>query len=158
MPIDSTEDLSVKRATNYTFIILLGLGLVPLSTTAASEISTNPAKPNVLFIAVDDLRTSLGCYGDGLVKSPNIDRLARESRRFTRSYCHQAVCGPSRNSILTGRLPDNTKVWHNRNLFRHTLPDAVTLPEYFKNYGYHAQSLGKVVSNHLQSRWLEEGP
>jgi Na+/proline symporter len=101
---------------------------------------------NVLFIAVDDLRTSLGCYGDTLVKSPNIDRLARQSRRFTRAYCHQAVCGPSRTSILTGRLPDNTRVWHNRNLFRDTLPDLVTLPEYFKNHGYHAQSLGKVFS------------
>jgi len=97
-------------------------------------------------MAVDDLRTSLGCYGDTLVKSPNIDRLAATSRRFTQAYCHQAVCGPSRTSILTGRLPDNTRVWHNRNLFRDTLPNAVTLPEYFKNHGYHAQSLGKVFS------------
>ena len=104
-----------------------------------------PTKHNVLFIAVDDLRTSLGCYGDTLVKSPKIDRLARESRRFTRAYCQQAVCGPSRTSILTGRLPDNTRVWHNRNLSRDTLPDLVTLPEYFKNHGYHAQSLGKVL-------------
>ncbi len=136
----------MKRARNCTFVILLGLGSVPLSTTPASEISTKPSKPNVLFMAVDDLRTSLGCYGDTLVKSPNIDRLAATSRRFTQAYCHQAVCGPSRTSILTGRLPDNTRVWHNRNLFRDTLPNAVTLPEYFKNHGYHAQSLGKVFS------------
>ena len=139
-------------------LLLTLLGLIGLSSEmlSASEISTGGARPNVLFIAVDDLRTSLGCYGDTLVKSPNIDQLACESRRFTRSYCHQAVCGPSRNSILTGRLPDNTRVWHNRNLFRDTLPDGVTLPEYFKNHGYHAQSLGKVFSG--RDRLEEQDP
>ena len=66
------------------------------------------------------------------------------------------MCGPSRTSILTGRLPDNTRVWHNRNLFRDTLPDLVTLPEYFKNHGYHAQSLGKVFSGN--AREAEQDP
>ena len=136
----------MKRTANCAILTLLGLRLVSLDASRASEIRGAPAKLNVLFIAVDDLRTSLGCYGDTLVKSPNIDRLARLSRRFTRAYCHQAVCGPSRTSILTGRLPDNTRVWHNRNLFRDTLPDLVTLPQHFKNHGYHAQSLGKVFS------------
>jgi iduronate 2-sulfatase len=136
--------------------MFLGLGLVPLSTVSASETATIPSKPNILFIAVDDLRTSLGCYGDTLVKSPNIDRLAATSRRFTRAYCHQAVCGPSRTSILSGRLPDNTRVWHNRNLFRDALPKAVALPEYFKNHGYHAQSLGKVFSG--RDREEEQDP
>ena len=113
-------------------------------------------KPNVLFIAVDDLRTSLGCYGDRLAKTPNIDRLAETARPFTRAYCHQSVCGPSRTSILTGRLPDNTRVWHNRNLFRDTLPDAVTLPQHFKRHGYHVQSLGKVLSGN--DREAEQDP
>jgi len=103
-------------------------------------------KPNVIFIAIDDLRTSLGCYGDRPAKTPNIDRLADEGLRFNRAYCHQAVCGPSRVSMLTGMLPDRTRVWHNRNLFRDTLADAVTLPQLFKNNGYHAQSMGKVFS------------
>lgn len=103
-------------------------------------------RPNVLFIIVDDLRTSLGCYGDKVVKSPNIDSFAATARQFDRAYCHQSVCGPSRASILTGRLPDNTGVWHNRNLFRTTHPDLVTLPQLFKNNGWHAQSLGKVFS------------
>jgi iduronate 2-sulfatase len=102
--------------------------------------------PNVLFIAVDDLRTSLGCYGDTLVKSPNIDRFAASARRFDHAYTQQAVCGPSRASLLTGRLPDNTRVWHNRNLFRDTQPDLVTLPQHFKNHGYHTVSLGKIFS------------
>jgi arylsulfatase A-like enzyme len=146
----------MKRVTNRTFITLFGMVLVSQHATPASEITGTPTEHNVLFIAVDDLRTSLGCYGDTLVKSPNIDRLARESRRFTRAYCQQAVCGPSRTSILTGRLPDNTRVWHNRNLFRDTLPDLVTLPEYFKNHGYHAQSLGKVFSGN--AREAEQDP
>lgn len=103
-------------------------------------------RPNVLFIFVDDLRPSLGCYGDTLVKSPNIDRFACTARQFDRAYCHQAVCGPSRASILTGRLPDTTGVWHNRNLFRTTQPDLVTLPQLFKNNGWYAQSIGKVFS------------
>ena len=136
--------------------LLTFFGLVPLDGLSASEIRVAPATLNVLFVAVDDLRTSLGCYGDTLVKSPNIDRLARRSRQFNRAYCPQAVCGPSRTSILTGRLPDNTRVWHNRNLFRDTLPDAVTLPEYFKNHGYHAQSLGKVFSG--RDREEEQDP
>jgi len=127
-------------------LALLSLMFMPLDGLSASESQETRDTLNVLFIAVDDLRTSLGCYGDTLVKSPNIDRLAATSRRFKRAYCHQAVCGPSRTSILTGRLPDNTRVWHNRNLFRDTLPDLVTLPQYFKNHGYHAQSLGKVFS------------
>jgi iduronate 2-sulfatase len=112
----------------------------------AADASQPVARPNVLFIAVDDLRTSLGCYGDSLAKSPNIDALARSSRLFTGAYTHQAVCGPARAAMLTGRLPDNTRVWHNRHLFRNTLPDAVTLPQLFKNHGYRALSFGKIFS------------
>jgi arylsulfatase A-like enzyme len=126
---------------------LLGaLLLAPLSALCAADAPPVASKPNILFIAIDDLRTSLGCYGDKLAKSPNIDRLASQGLMFNRAYCHQAVCGPSRASLLTGRLPDNTRVWHNRNLFRSTLPDAVTLPQLFKNNGYQALSFGKVFS------------
>ncbi len=116
------------------------------SLRAAGTPLQHVLRPNVLFIAVDDLRTSLGCYGDPLAKSPNIDSLARRARLFQGAYTHQAVCGPARTAMLTGRLPDNTCVWHNRNLFRNTLPDAVTLPQLFKNSGYQAISLGKVFS------------
>lgn len=105
------------------------------------------AKPyNVLYIAVDDLRTALGCYGDDIVNSPNIDRLAASGRLFTGAYTQQAVCGPSRAAIITGRLPDATRVWHNRNKYRDTLPDIVTLPQAFMRNGYTALSLGKIIS------------
>jgi sialidase-1 len=111
---------------------------------APSRAADSP--PNVLFVMVDDLRTSLGCYGDRLVKSPHIDRFAATARRFDHAFTQQAVCGPSRAALLTGRLPDITRVWHNRDNFRDTCPDLVTLPQLFKNHGYHTVSLGKVFS------------
>jgi iduronate 2-sulfatase len=125
---------------------LAALLLTPLCAFCAADAPSVASKPNVLFIAIDDLRTSLGCYGDTLAKSPNLDRLAQSSRLFLGAYTHQAVCGPARTAILTGRLPDNTRVWHNRNLFRDTLPNAVTLPQLFKNSGYQTLSMGKVFS------------
>ena len=120
--------------------------LAALFVISITQLQAGGPQPNVLFIAVDDLRTSLGCYGDTLVKSPNIDRFATTARRFEHAYTQQAVCGPSRTSLLTGRLPDNTRVWHNRNLFRDAEPDIVTLPQLFKNHGYHTVSLGKIFS------------
>ena len=125
---------------------LLGFCLILLPPFFCQPAFAAEQRPNVLFIAVDDLRTSLGCCGDTLVKSPNIDRFAATARRFDHAYTQQAVCGPSRTSLLTGRLPDNTRVWHNRNLFRDTQPDIVTLPQLFKNHGYHTLSLGKIFS------------
>ncbi len=102
------------------------------------------AKPNVLFIAVDDLRPEMGCYGNTVVKTPNLDRLAARGMTFTRAYCQQAVCSPSRSSLLTGRRPDATKVWDLETHFRTALPDAVTLPQHFKANGYHTAALSKV--------------
>ena len=120
--------------------------LLPFLAAPAIAAAAAPAKPNVLFIAVDDLRTSLGCYGDPLALSPNLDRFATSARMFNRAYTMQAVCGPARTAMLTGRLPDLNRSWHNRNLFRSTNPDLVTLPQLFKQHGYHAQAMGKVFS------------
>ena len=89
-------------------------------------------QPNVLFIAVDDLRPELGCYGNKIVKTPNMDRLAARGVVFHRAYVQQAVCSPSRTSLLTGRRPDATKVWDLETHFRVALPDTVTLPQHYK--------------------------
>ena len=99
---------------------------------------------NILFIAVDDLRTNLGCYGDRNAITPNIDRIAQQGTTFLRAYCQQAVCNPSRASLLTGRRPDTLRVWDLQTHFRQTSPSVVTLPEYLKGHGYHTECIGKI--------------
>ena len=101
-------------------------------------------KMNILFIAVDDLKPNLGCYGDTVSISPNIDKLAGEAAVFTNNHCQQAVCGPSRASLLTGLRPDRTEVWDLKTLIRDKNPDVVTLPQYFKENGYQTAARGKV--------------
>src|SRR3954447_7744948 len=105
------------------FAVFASFLVVPASSFAA--------QPNVLFIAVDDLRPELGCYGNSIVKTPNIDRIARAGMVFNRAYCQQAVCSPSRTSLLTGTRPDTAKVWDLQTHFRKALPEIVTLPQLF---------------------------
>lgn len=121
--------------------ILLWCVLAGLSALARAAA---PERPNVLFIAIDDLRTNLGCYGDPVALTPNIDALAARGTCFTRAYCQQAVCNPSRQSLLTGRRPDTLRVWDLKTHFRKTSPGVVSLPEHFKQHGYFAQSFGKI--------------
>ncbi|MDO8544448.1 MAG: sulfatase [Opitutaceae bacterium] len=101
-------------------------------------------KPNVLFIASDDMRPQLGCYGDPTVKSPHLDALARRGLVFTQSYVQQALCSPSRISMLSGRYPATTGIFEIGRPLRTTMPDITTLPQHFKNHGYHTRSLGKI--------------
>ncbi len=101
-------------------------------------------RPNVLFIAVDDLRTELGCYGASHIHSPHIDRLARTGTTFLRAYCQQAVCSPSRTSLMTGLRPDSTRVYDLVTHFRTHVPKVVTLGQHFKQNGYYCVSMGKI--------------
>lgn len=103
--------------------------------------------PNILFIPVDDLRPEFGAYGDLTILTPNMDRLAEEGVTFTRAYCQQAVCNPSRASLLSGLRPDSIQVWDLRTDFRDNVPDVVTLPQFFKQRGYTTIGLGKTFHN-----------
>lgn len=104
------------------------------------------APPSVLFIMADDLRPELAAYGSPAV-TPNLDRLARRGVRFERAYCQQAVCNPSRSSMLTGRRPDTLGIWSNETHFRDKNPDVATLPGWFKDHGYQARCVGKIFHN-----------
>ena len=123
--------------------VLLCAGLVHGAAAPAGR------RPNVLFIAVDDLRPELGCYGCTEIVTPHIDALASGGLTFTRAYCQQAVCNPSRASLMTGLRPDSTRVWDLVTHFRDTVPDVVTLPQHFRRNGYHAAAYGKIFHNSL---------
>lgn len=114
-------------------------GLLPKLQTDAE------GQYNVLFIIVDDLRPLLGCYGHPEMHTPNIDKLAQRGTVFNRAYCQYPLCNPSRSSILTGLRPETTRVFSNSTGFREKLPNVVTLPQHFKTFGYHTQSVGKIA-------------
>ncbi len=123
----------LMKSTLYLALCLLAAAAVDAAT-----------RPNVLFIAVDDLRPELGCYGKHYIRSPNIDRIAKTGMVFDRAYCQQAVCSPSRSSLMTGMRPDTTKVWDLATHFRTALPNVVTLGQHFKSNGYFVQGMGKI--------------
>src|ERR1051325_5173894 len=110
----------------------------------AARPDTAQSTMNVLFIAVDDMNNDLGCYGHPLVKSPNIDRLAKMGVRFDRAYCQFPLCSPSRTSLMTGLRPDLTRTFDLKYHFRTHLPNAVTIPQMFMNNGYYAARVGKI--------------
>ncbi len=143
------------------FIVALALLVSGLSTGVYGQrpgTNERSQRPNILFIAVDDLRPELGCYGVDAIKTPNIDRLAASGTVFDRAYCQQAVCNPSRASIMTGMRPDTLQVWDLRTDFRAHVPDAVTIPQHLNKYGYHSAAIGKIFHNNIPDdvSWSEE--
>ncbi|MBM3459241.1 MAG: sulfatase, partial [Armatimonadetes bacterium] len=123
----------------------LVLAVLLLSALAAAA-QPPPRRPNVLFLMADDFRVELGTYGSPAL-TPNLDLLARKSVQFDHAYCQQAVCNPSRSSLLTGRRPDTLRVWNNSTHFRDSNPDITTLPLWFKEQGYVTRCVGKIFHN-----------
>ncbi len=134
--ITRREFLRLSGSTALASVFPETAGLFPAA--AKSE------KRNILFISIDDLRPDLGCYGNSVIKTPNIDRLARQGTVFSRAYCQQAMCNPSRASLMTGIRPDTLKVWDQTTHFRDHNPELVTLPQFFKNKGFRSEGIGKI--------------
>lgn len=127
---------------------LLGFGI--------SNLGFSAQQPNILFIAIDDLRPELGCYGSKLAVTPNIDQFATQARLFERAYCQQAICHPSRTSLLTGTRPDTNGITHNYVEFRDLNPDMLTLPRHFRDHGYQTYSYGKIshrANQDIEKSW-----
>jgi arylsulfatase A-like enzyme len=118
----------------FVALIMWPLGIYAQDTTGL----------NVLFIAVDDLKPLLGCYGDTMAVTPNIDAIARKGTLFASNYCQQAVCAPSRVSLMTSRYPDQTRVWDLQTQMRKMDPGIVSLPQYLRKFGYRTAATGKV--------------
>jgi uncharacterized sulfatase len=119
-------------------------GLAEKSTAAGFQPLEKPKRPNVLFLIVDDMTTTLGCYGDRDARTPHMDALAARGVRFERAYTQFSLCNPSRCSFLTGCYPERTEVYDLVTSLRVALPKVVTLPQHFKNAGYTAGRIGKV--------------
>lgn len=145
--------------TAFLLSVVLSLHRIGEEQPSRSTTFQQQKKMNVLFIAIDDLRPELGCYGNELAVSPNIDQLADEGLLFERAYCQQAVCSPSRTSLLTGLRPDSTHVYDLTTHFRNTVPNVITLPQHFKNNGYYTTWWGKIFHAALLDSisWTQQG-
>ncbi len=120
-------------------VLMCAFGVCLIGVTAAES-----TKPNVLFLIADDLNVSLGSYGHTQIETPNLDRLASEGVRFEHAYCQYPLCGPSRNSMLTGLYPNSTGIHQNSQIFRQTIPQHQSLPQAFRLDGYFAGRIGKL--------------
>lgn len=140
---------------NTAFVSILCL----LVGTAQEGVSADThTKPNVLFIAIDDLRPELNCYGRTHIHSPNIDRLASRGTLFERAYCMVPTCGASRAALMTGIRPASNRFRNYLTRADEDVPDITTLNTHFKNNGYTTISIGKIFHHKKDnaSGWTEE--
>lgn len=147
--------MKLKKLSHFAGLFVLVFVILSCQSKEARA-KREQKKTNVLFIVVDDLKPILGCYGDELVKTPNIDRLAKDGVVFTNAYCQQAVCGPSRASFLTGMRPDYTGIWDLATHMRDVNPNILSMPQYFKQNGYETAGIGKVFDPRCVDKNLDE--
>lgn len=141
----------MKKSNPAFYLLIIAFAMVITAPVVAQQ----KTKPNILFIAIDDLKPILGCYGDKLVKTPNMDRLAKMGTVFMNNYCQQAVCGPTRASIMTGKRPDYTKVWDLKTKMRDINPDILSLPQYLISQGYSTQGIGKIYDSRCVDKQMD---
>ena len=134
----------LRKAVFYFAVLVMTVITSCAGNTKPGEKKPGEKPKNILFIAVDDLKPLLGSYGDTIILTPHMDELASQGFVFTNSHCQQAVCAPSRASLLTGKRPDYTQVWDLKTLIRDKNPDIVTMPQYFKQKGYLTAATGKI--------------
>ena len=147
----------MNRPSITRLLLVCWLGWSLAGAVSADSATGQKTKMNVLFIVVDDLRPELGCYGHPVVRSPNIDRLAGGGVLFRHAYCQQAVCAPSRASVLSGCRPDTTGIHGLQTPLRQAMPDVLTLPQFFKQNGYVTIGIGKVYHHDTDDAesWIE---
>ena len=124
--------------------IALGLALLMPDPANARADDTPTGHPNILLLLVDDLKPALGCYGDPYAKTPHLDQLAARGLRFDLAYCNQAVCAPSRFTLMLGAHSTATGLYGLGHKLRRSMPEAVTMPQFFAQHGYHTESMGKI--------------
>jgi arylsulfatase A-like enzyme len=135
-------------------IFAMGVFILTVSATASAE---ETRRPNVLFIAVDDLNDWIGCLGGHpLARTPNIDRLAAGGMLFTNAHCAAPACNPSRTAIMTGISPHKSGLYDNRQKMREVLPDAELIPKYFMRNGYWSAGSGKILHYFIDARSWDE--
>ena len=144
----------MKTLLYFTCFCITSFGAISPARAAAD----GSERMNVLLIMVDDLKPTLGAYGDDVAQTPNMDQLAESGLLFERTVCQVSICGPSRASLLTGLRPETIDCYINSDQFRKAVPDAVTLPQAFEQEGYATISIGKVFDarNRDPGGWTEE--
>jgi len=136
----------------------LVLGGLALSVDALAQDQGSAERPDVLFMVAEDLQTTLGCYGEPMVQTPNLDGVAARGVRFDNAQCQYPVCNPSRASFLSGLRPATTGVWGNATDWSEHLKPGTTLPEFFHAKGYDTVKVGKIFHSGNAGRKFDEAP
>lgn len=150
--------MNLNKNLNFFLCGLNAVALTPFVANAKpAESKKSDSRPNVLLIAIDDMKPWLGAYGDTLAKTPSMDRLAANGVTFNNAYCQVALSGPTRSSLMTGLNPDHTGVWWLMGSFRKNNPNIVTMPQALKENGYETVGVGKIY-HPLRDKAVKDDP